>query len=84
MLAWIFGDCREGQIPRCLQRCKFDTPLLAAGSLIEKDIVTYMPDRMKNEIIEKWISLCYDKPKLFVHKKIQTRRIPLISRKGLE
>ena len=34
MLAWIFGDCREGQIPRCLQRCKFDTPLLAAGSLI--------------------------------------------------
>ena len=50
----------------------------------EKDIVTYMPDRMKNEIIEKWISLCYDKPKLFVHKEIQTRRIPLISRKGLE
>ena len=35
MLAWIFGDCREGQIPRCLQRCKFDTPLLAAGSLIQ-------------------------------------------------
>ena len=34
MLAWIFGDCREGQIPRCLQRCKFETPLLAAGSLI--------------------------------------------------
>ena len=34
MLAWIFGDCREGQIPRCLQRYKFDTPLLAAGSLI--------------------------------------------------
>ena len=39
---------------------------------------------MKNEIIEKWISLCYDKPKLFVRKKIQNRRIPLISRKGLE
>ena len=34
MPAWIFGDCREGQIPRCLQRCKIDTPLLAAGYLI--------------------------------------------------
>ena len=40
MLAWIFGDCREGQIPRCLQRCKFDTPLLAAGSLIGFLLVT--------------------------------------------
>ena len=51
---------------------------------IEKDIVPYMPDRVKNEIIEKWISLCYDNPKLFVRKRIQNRRIPLISRKGLE
>ena len=41
MLAWIFGDCREGQIPRCLQRCKFDTPLLAAGSLIEYHHLSY-------------------------------------------
>ena len=41
MLAWIFGDCREGQIPRCLQRCKFDTPLLAAGSLIFHDLFWY-------------------------------------------
>ena len=30
MLAWIFGDCREGQIP----------PLLAAGSLISQEIVS--------------------------------------------
>ncbi len=30
MLAWIFGDCREGQRP-C---CKLDTPLLEAGALI--------------------------------------------------
>ena len=34
MLAWIFDECREGQIPRPLGRCKIDTPLLAAGSLI--------------------------------------------------
>ena len=26
MLAWIFGDCREGQISAALQRYKFDTP----------------------------------------------------------
>ena len=30
MPAWIFGDCREGQIP----------PLLAAGSLISQEIVS--------------------------------------------
>ena len=36
MLAWIFDECREGQIPRPLGRCKIDTPLLAAGSLIER------------------------------------------------
>ena len=30
MPACTFGDCREGQHPRCLQRCKFDAPLLAA------------------------------------------------------
>ena len=30
MPAWIFGDCREGQITRCLQHCKIDIPLLAA------------------------------------------------------
>ena len=35
MLAWIFDECREGQIPRPLGRCKIDTPLLAAGSLIK-------------------------------------------------
>ena len=40
-----------------------------------------MPDRVKNEIIEKWISLCYDKTKLFVRKKIQNYRIPLIAGK---
>ena len=39
MLAWIFGDCREGQIPAALQRCKFDTPLLAAGYLIGGDCI---------------------------------------------
>ena len=33
MLACPFGDCREGQIPRHLGRCKIDAPLLAAGSL---------------------------------------------------
>ncbi|WP_321017568.1 hypothetical protein, partial [Eisenbergiella porci] len=29
MLAWIFGDCREGQIPRCLPG-----DLIAAGTLM--------------------------------------------------
>lgn len=33
MLACTFGGCREGQKPRCLQRCKFDALLLAAGFL---------------------------------------------------
>ena len=27
------SECREGHIPRCLQRCKLDAPLLAAGLL---------------------------------------------------
>ena len=48
MLAWIFGDCREGQIPRCLQRCKFDTPLLAAGSLIYHTIISDIFSSMPN------------------------------------
>ena len=34
-LVLLYGECREGQIPRCLQRCKFATPLLAAGYLID-------------------------------------------------
>lgn len=34
-LARPFDDCREGQIPRCLQRYKFDVPLLAAGFLTD-------------------------------------------------
>ncbi len=34
MPAWIFDECREDQRPRLLGRCKIDTPLLAAGSLI--------------------------------------------------
>ncbi len=34
MPAWIFDECRENQIPRLLERCKIDTSLLAAGSLI--------------------------------------------------
>ena len=34
VLARTVGECREGQIPRPLGRCKLDTPLLAAGSLI--------------------------------------------------
>ncbi len=45
MLAWIFDECREGQIPRPLGRCKIDTPLLAAGSLIydlDKSGVIYL------------------------------------------
>jgi len=39
MFAWIFGDCREGQILAALQHFKLDNPLLAAGSLIEKNIL---------------------------------------------
>ncbi|MFQ9153061.1 MAG: hypothetical protein ACLR6B_17950 [Blautia sp.] len=39
MLAWIFGDCREGLI----------TPLLAAGYLIEKK--TRLPEREKGRIV---------------------------------
>ncbi len=35
VLARTVGECREGQIPRPLGRCKLDTPLLAAGSLIQ-------------------------------------------------
>ncbi len=34
VLARTVGECCEGQIPRPLRRCKLDTPLLAAGSLI--------------------------------------------------
>ena len=34
VLARTVGECRKGQIPRPLGRCKLDTPLLAAGSLI--------------------------------------------------
>ena len=34
MLAWIFGDCREGQIPRCSARCKFNALLLVTEYLI--------------------------------------------------
>ncbi|MCD8397632.1 MAG: DUF6075 family protein [Lachnospiraceae bacterium] len=30
-LARIFGDCREGQIPRCLHRRKFDAPYPCIG-----------------------------------------------------
>ena len=37
VLARTVGECREGQIPRPLGRCKLDTPLLAAGSLIVKE-----------------------------------------------
>ncbi len=33
VLARAFGECREGQYPTALQRCKFDAPLLAAGLL---------------------------------------------------
>ncbi len=33
MLAWIFDECREGQISRPLGHLKFDAPLLAAGDL---------------------------------------------------
>ena len=38
MLAWIFGDCREGQIPRCsavLQVC----PVACSGVLIAAKLV---------------------------------------------
>ena len=35
VLARTVGECRKGQIPRPLGRCKLDTPLLAAGSLIK-------------------------------------------------
>ncbi len=28
VLARAFGECREGQYPAALQRCKFDAPLL--------------------------------------------------------
>ena len=35
VLARTVGECREGPIPRPLGRCKLDTPLLAAGSLID-------------------------------------------------
>ncbi len=35
VLARTVGECCEGQIPRPLGRCKLDTPLLAAGALIE-------------------------------------------------
>ena len=35
VLARTVGECCEGQIPRPLGRCKLDTPLLAAGSLID-------------------------------------------------
>ncbi|WP_334104205.1 hypothetical protein [Muricomes intestini] len=31
MLAFQFGDCREGQIPRSLLRCKFDAPSACCG-----------------------------------------------------
>ncbi len=31
MLARAFGECREGQIPRSLLRCKFDTPSACCG-----------------------------------------------------
>ncbi len=34
VLARTVGECREGQIPRPLGRCKLDIPLLAAWSLI--------------------------------------------------
>ncbi len=33
MLAWIFDECRKGQIFHPLGRYNFDTPLLAAGCL---------------------------------------------------
>ena len=33
MLAWIFDECREGQIPLPLGRFKFGAPLLAEGYL---------------------------------------------------
>ncbi len=36
VLARTVGECRKGQIPRPLGRCKLDTPLLAAGALIMK------------------------------------------------
>ncbi len=36
MLAWIFDECREGQIPCPLGRFKIDAPLLAAGYLTVK------------------------------------------------
>ncbi len=31
MPAWIFGDCREGEIPRSLLRWNFDAPSACCG-----------------------------------------------------
>ena len=38
-LVRLYGECRVGQQPRCLQRYKLDAPLLAAG-LLTLDIST--------------------------------------------
>lgn len=34
--ARVSGECREGEMPRCLQYYKMDAPLTAAGALIEE------------------------------------------------
>ena len=54
VLARTVGECREGQIPRPLGRCKLDTPLLAAGSLIMQDEVLYYVDYECNDYMEEW------------------------------
>ena len=41
MPAWIFGDCREGQIPRSLLRWNFDA-LSACGGVFDFVIGCYI------------------------------------------
>ena len=47
------SECREGHIPRCLQRCKLDAPLLVAGLLTGKAIkciIEYTSDTAMKEL----------------------------------
>jgi DNA gyrase subunit B len=49
MLAFPFGDCREGQIPRSLLRCKFDAPSACWGVFDSRNICVVKEKYMENK-----------------------------------
>ena len=91
MLACTFGDCRRGQYPAALLRCKFDAPSACCGGVDfaqwESLAITNTP--MINEEFEGWkygpvsekVRRCFTRDGMYVEdaREISWRN----SRKGL-